>query len=208
MKHSKQEKIEYLFDEIGRINDSLVQEAMVYRREPKKLPIKAVSVAATLLVACLVLFRVGSGLLPKVSKDDIAVNESGRIASLERLLTEHTDTLDCRPLSAQGELNFFDSNAYLVWQESNGNRLYVSRPLKADELEKLKTMATQGTPVGNTSPVLDCRVWILCGDGSVFSPYLRSSAGNIGVGELFDYNAEIIPSSNFTAYVSDILQTP
>lgn len=208
MKYSKQEKIEYLFDEIGRINDSLVQEAMVYRREPKKLPIKAISVAATLLVACLVLFRVGSGLLPKVSKDDTAVNESGRIASLESLLTEHTDTLDCRLLSAQGELNFFDSNAYLVWQESNGNRLYVSRPLKADELEKLKTMATQGTLVGNTSPALDCRVWILCGDGSVFSPYLRSSAGNIGMGELFDYNAEIIPSSNFTAYVSDILQTP
>ena len=208
MKHSKQEKIEYLFDEIGRINDSLIHEAMVYRRVPKKLPIKAISVAASLLVACLVLFHAGSGILSKFSRDEGTVDEALRAASLEQLLTEQTDLLDCRLLSAEGELAFFDGNAYLVWQETNGNRLYVSRPLASYELEKLKKTAMQGTPVGEESPVSDCRVWILCGDGSVFSPYLRSSAGNIGVGELFDYNAEVIPSSDFTTYVSDILKTP
>ena len=63
----------------------------------------------------------------------------------------------------------------------------------------------KGTPVGESPQALSYRVWIVMGDGSVVTPHLKPSDGNVGSAELFDYNAELIPSQAFNSQISEIL---
>ena len=81
----------------------------------------------------------------------------------------------------------------------------MSRALTKDEVDQIYRSIGKGTKVGDTSPSPDCHVWVLCGNGEVLSPYLLASAGNVGNAELFDYNAELIPSEQLISCIADIL---
>ena len=99
------------------------------------------------------------------------------------------------------EIDFFNG-AYLIWQSKSGG--YCLKKLPDYSLRRL-TSNIGGMAVGDDEEItLGTKVWISCGDGTVISPYLKASAGNIGYGELFNYEPEIIPSKSFNSCVSNL----
>ena len=208
MRHTKEQKIAYLFDEIGGISDVLITEAAYYRPQKRRPPVlKYVGIAASILLCCLILFRVGDMIGSKLFAPKKDEAETVPVTSLDVLLTEYSDDLQYTTVSSTGELDLFGGEAYLVWQEEGSNTFCVSRFLTKAEVQSLKRSIPSGQTVGEdpvSAPA--CRVWIVCGDGTVITPYLKLTDGNVGVGELFDYDPELTPSSSFTSYVSDILE--
>lgn len=98
----------------------------------------------------------------------------------------------------------YTGNASLVWQYADGDEVYVTT-LSSTQLGELKEAMGSGKEVGESSPELDCYVWIVDGQGTVVSPYLKDGAGNEGCA-VFDYEAEIIPDDEFVECVSEILK--
>ena len=210
MKERNAKKIEYLFDEIGGISDVLINEAAVYHEAHKKRhfgTLKVLAVAACLVLCFALTAHTLVSLLDgwQVEKDD-QTNVFEEEVMLDRLLTDYPDRITYTTLSSAGELDLFGDAAYIVWQEEGSDLLCVSRELTRQELEVLREELGKGDRVGTDSPALSCTVWVICGDGEVLSPYLEASAGNVGQGELFAYEAELIPSDALTSCISGILE--
>ncbi len=98
----------------------------------------------------------------------------------------------------------YTGNASLVWQYADGDEVYVAS-LSSTQLGELMGAMGSGKEVGEVSPDLSCYVWIVDGQGTVVSPYLKDGAGNEGC-VVFDYEAEIIPDEEFVECVSEILK--
>lgn len=98
----------------------------------------------------------------------------------------------------------YTGNASLVWQYADGDEVYVAT-LSSTQLDELMGAMGSGKEVGEVSPELSCYVWIVDGQGTVVSPYLKDGAGNEGC-VVFDYEAEIIPDEEFVECVSEILK--
>ena len=208
MKHTRHEKILYLFREIGEIDDSLIHEAQTYRPRRMHLPTRWLTVAAALLL-CVSLVIAGGLLEPLFQKNSGEAPDIGaesEMPMLDRLLASTRGTGVAHPLSHAQDAPYFDGQAYIVWQFVQDGALFISDPLSKDQLLRLTRALEDGESVGGTSPTLTCRVWILPGDGSVLSPYLPNTPGNIGTAELFDYQVEQIPSDALTSCISDILR--
>lgn len=205
MRYRNQEKTKRLFRAIGEIDDWLIHEAEVWQPQRTAFP-RMLMIAACLTLA--LSLSVGAFLISmrNVKQDAENVpNQSDAItSSLDTVLLEHRDTATYTTVSSAEELDFFSGAPCVVWQYKDSTELCVSRALSSGELQKLTTEIDRGTSVGVTAPSLTCQVWLLPGDGTVISPYLKSSSGNIGT-ELFDYNAELIPTERFASCISEIL---
>lgn len=207
MKHDKTKQAIYLFREMGGIDERLIHEAIVYR--PKKSALPRVLLIAAALSLSLVL-AVGAFLVTMQTQKGHSSNDA-LPPSTDR--DEVLPTLDSILLSqsekqsavASNAIEFFGGNAYVVWQRTDSNEIYVSRALTSREVKWLTDEIANGTPVteGEEEPL--CRVWILLGDGNTLSPHLEPSDGNDGAAELFDYHAELIPSTAFNSKLSEIL---
>lgn len=209
MKRTNAEKIKYLFREIGGIDDRLIHEAATYRPRQSAMP------RVMLIAACLALslvLSVGAFLLAN-RKDDASddeavgqppVSESPATPDLDTILLSQRETASYTVLDSADALDLFSGNARVVWQYADSDALCVSRELTGNEIKDLSAELGKGVSVGDASPALSCKVWIVMGDGRVVSPYLKSSAGNCG-SDLFDYNAEILPNATFTSCISEIL---
>ena len=198
-------KAAFLFDEIGNIGDVYLQEALTYRKRRISTQPWIAAVACILVVVL-----VGGALLNSPLFDNIA-GESDKVenpetvtpATLDAFLTENRATLNCTKISA-GEVDYFGS-AYLVLQYEEDETLWRSRDLTKGEVDRILDLLGKGDEVGTSSPELLCRVWLVCEDGTVLSPYLKDTDGNRGHAVLFDYEAEILPSSSLISCISDIL---
>ena len=204
MNHNKMKKAAFLLDEIGNVSDVYLQEALSYR---KKSISQRPWVAA---VACiLVVVLVGGGLLysPILDAfkmfDKVETPEAEEPATLDGYLTEYRSALNCTALQ-KDEVNYFGST-YLILQYKGDETLWRSRNLTAREVERINGLLGKGDSVGTQSPELLCRVWLVTEDGTVLSPYLKKTDGNKGHAVLFDYEAEILPSSDLISCISDIL---
>lgn len=209
MKWTKKEKAEFLFEEIGSVDDRLLAEAMSYRAERYRW-VRPLSAVAAILVAALIgssaLFGGFRSLLQGVggNQAEDGVNEAvnNRLDTFFQDL--RTNTSDSLALFSTPSVSFFD-DAHLVWQYENDPLYYRSRALEATEVEKLLSLIEKGDPVGADAPALTCRVWLVTGDGDVYSPYLPTTPGNRGAALLFDYEAELLPSEALLSCISDIL---
>ncbi len=206
MRYEKNEKAILLFRAIGEIDDRLLHETTLYR------PKKPVLSRALLIAACLtfsLMLSVGAFLITMQTKKDEAVGThapSDGGVSVDTLDTILLEESDAQAPSASGDaIDFFGGEAYLVWQRTDTGEIYVSRALTSYEVEALRSEIPNGTQIKETDSEPLCRVWILLGDGTAVSPHLKPSDGNVGVGELFDYHAELIPSNAFSSKISDIL---
>ena len=203
--NNKRRKAAFLLDEIGNVSDVYLQEALSYKKERFYARPWVAAVACILAVVL-----VGGGLINSPLMDNIfgvfdkaeAPNEEAP-ATLDSFLSENRGALTCTAVS-EDELNYFGST-YLVLQYEGDETLYRSRDLTSREVEKMLDLMGQGASVGEASPTLLCRVWLVCEDGTVLSPYLKNTAGNKGLAVLFDYEAEILPSSSLISCISDIL---
>lgn len=94
--------------------------------------------------------------------------------------------------------------ASIIWQDGESGEIFVEE-LTTAELEGIKRNLGKGEGVGEKSPKLNYRVWIVDENRCVISPYLESGVGNQGF-EIFDYEAEIIPNEELIECISDILK--
>ena len=203
--NNKMKKAAFLLDEIDNVSDVYLQEALSYRKQ------SALTRPWIAAVACiLAVVLVGGGLLysPVVdlfNKFDKAESpqEEQPVATLDGFLVANRTALNCTVLAAD-EIDYFGST-YLVLQYEGDETLQRSRNLTAREVERINSLLGSGEAVGTSSPELLCRVWLVCEDGTVLSPYLKNTEGNKGHAVLFDYEAEILPSSSLISCISDIL---
>lgn len=205
MNRNKIKKAALLLDEIGNVSDVYLQQALTYRKTRSPARPWIAAVACILAVAL-----VGGGLLNSPLMQNIfgglnkaEAPEAQNFATLDSFLAANRDALNCTALQ-EDEIDYFGS-AYLVLQYEEDETLYRSRELTKQELDRLIDLMGTGDEVGTNSPALFCRVWLVCEDGTVLSPYLKNTDGNKGHAVLFDYQAEILPSSSLISCISDIL---
>jgi hypothetical protein len=203
MNRNKMNKAAFLFDEIGNVGDLYLQEALTYRK--KRVNLRPwIAAAACLLVVVLV-----GGLLRSPVLDNIlgggekAEPETQAPVTLDAFLDANRATLNCTEVQ-ENEIDYFGST-YLILQYEGDTAFYRSRNLTEREVDRILGLLGKGDEVGTSSPALLCRVWLVCEDGTVLSPYLKNTDGNKGHAVLFDYEAEILPSSSLISCISDIL---
>ena len=197
MNQNRMKKAAFLLDEIGYVSDVYLEEALTYQKRKFYTRPWVAAVACILAVVL-----VGGGLLRSALLNNIfdgfskadAPEATTTTATLDSFLSENRDTLNCTAISAD-EVNYFGST-YLVLQYEGDQTLYRSRNLTAREAERINNLLGKGDSVGTDSPDLLCRIWLVCEDGTVLSPYLKNTDGNKGHAVLFDYEAEIFPSSD------------
>lgn len=217
---------EYLFDEIGGIDDSYIAAAMSARpvraRRPSRIAVLAA--AAVLVMAMVVALPMrfvtdkddaahegvhdadpNRGTTTSLSTDPPAEDAEQKpdvIESpfeLDSLLSNTSDSFNMG-----GEPDLFDGTPRLLWQTADGVLCGVK--LSASELDHLNREQGKGKQVGDAAMEAEVMVWISYGNGLVVSPYLEDSPGNVGYGELFDYSPEIIPSAAVTGRIRTIIE--
>lgn len=207
MKLQKRKKAELLYSSMTELDDYLLQEALVYRAAQKRTSRAWIAAAGLAASFVLVFGSVMLGNLVHLESEveDAPVKDAARPISLDAYLLEQGEAAAYATLSAE-EVDLFSAPT-VVWQFAGDDTLCQSRPLKSGEWERLTESISDGTHVGAASPAQACRVWLLDGNGNVITPYLLPSSGNIGM-TLFDYEAELIPSSSFVSCLEEILGTP
>ena len=203
--NNKMKKAAFLLDEIGNVSDVYLQEALAYKKSRWNARPWIAAVACILAVVI-----VGGGLLTSPLLKNVFDGsnkaeqpQAATPATLDSFLSANRETLSCTKIAAD-EVNYFGST-YLVLQYEGDETLYRSRNLTSREVERINEFLGKGDSVGANSPDLLCRVWLVCEDGTVLSPYLKNTDGNKGHAVLFDYEAEILPSSSLISCISDIL---
>ena len=226
MNRDKMKKTAYLFDEIGRIDDRLLQEAMQFdcRTANTVKWRKVLLIAATLSLSLVLMLQMVVGLsrrdwFPSLNKGEEPAPETpseeapmdgaptGNGAwTLDGVLNAGTHGNGVEVLASAAEYGFFDGTARLVWQYRGEEQIYVSRSLTSREVDALlKAMTGTKTAVSSNKEQPLWRIWLVCDNGEVRTPYLEDSQGNIGYGDFFDYHAEVIPAEEWISCVSEIL---
>lgn len=201
-------KAEYLFDEIGLIDDSLVAAAMQESHSKQRtLSLRRVTVAA---VAAAMVFTASVGLtlsalIKKSDNNDGAPTHDGMVDSITLAhALARAESGGAQSFTEAQSIDLFDGKTKIIWE--NAERYYVLDVASGSDRQSLsKALDATYSASQNIGSDDGVRVWISYGDGSVVSPYLRKSAGNVGYGELFDYSPEIVPSDDLARLVDDLI---
>ena len=203
-------KAEYLFDEIGLIDDALVAEAMreggAHRTALSLRRVTVAAVAAAMLFTATVGLTL-SALIRRSDKSDDSPTHDGMIEQITLGDALVRAELSGAQVYAEAQsIDLFDGKTKIIWQGESTDSYYTLDVSSVSDRQRLEraldaTYSTSET-VGTES---DVRVWISYGDGSVISPYLRESAGNVGYGELFDYSPEIVPADDLAKLIDDLI---
>lgn len=117
-------------------------------------------------------------------------------------LFKNSDEREYAKVDSAEKLSY--NEASIIWQDPESGELFVET-LSTAELESIKRNLGKGSHVGESSPKITYRVWIVDENRSVISPYLEAGVGNEGFA-IFDYEAEIIPDEELIECISDILK--
>ena len=214
---------ERLFDELGSIDDRFIHEADTpYKRKSNTLRrFIIIAVAATLSLSLLMgslaigglaILLFGGDTVGKDQHDDIpdngVNNEEKEEPSTPSSLDERLNALrgGVYLTSPKEDLKLFDGSIKVVWRYSDEDYCRYTVITKHEAtilMNKLKSDRGERFD-GNASESM-AELWICAGDGRVISPYLDLSAGNVGYGELFEYEPEYEPSDNFSDYLCEII---
>ena len=230
MNEQNEKRAERLFDAIGGIDDMLIQNAMSPARAREHISQRRrtrFSLVAAACVCCIITVTLLSipnlGTQPStnapVDSDSIASVGSQQSPegngsmledvphSLEYALSQGHSSQRVLRLSGE-EIDLHDNSPKLIWQ-IDGEEYYNVAPIsKASTLDSITTQLDR--PLADLSAEeseqISVKAWIAYGDGRVDSPYLKHTAGNTGYGVLFDYCAEVEPSSELTDTILDLIQ--
>ncbi len=222
MNEKRQQKAEYLLSELGGVHDVYLQEALTWKKQRMdwKLPTAIAASVLALLVALPLLWPLiapdpaGDGVTPPPQGNLGAAEPPMGDASEDQLPSDPTTpmTLDAvlqaatphSTVTSSDALSYF-GDCYLAWQNAGEEGFSRSRALTTAEVDRILYLIRRGEPVGEVSPTPVSRVWLVLGDGTVWTPYLPLTDGNSGAAILFDYNAELLPSSELISCISGIL---
>ena len=125
-----------------------------------------------------------------------------------------SDTLHSVKFSSEGFSTtferdmLFDGSTKLIWKYSDEEDYRVCTISSNSDAKQLRTQLESKSGFKNVSePAKDSidGFWVCFGDGLVYTPYLKSSDGNVGYGELFDYEQELEPSKSFATFIREII---
>lgn len=209
-------KAEYLFDEIGLIDDRIIAEAMatkgvsVKRSIPVRKFVTAVAAAAVMVTVMLGTLVIGSLRGNEDGASSVGTsNQEAQAPNLtlsETLLMAEESEASSSYTSAL-DIDLFDGQKKIVWQSADGGEYYSLDIVGSSESTRLEK-ALERTYVRSeniTSETTGVKLWICYGDGTVISPYIKAGNGNVGYGELFNYSPEIIPSDNFKELIEILI---
>ena len=231
MNRKKEKFAEYLFDEIGNIDDSIIASAMgAYRPARKVFNTRRLAIAAVAATLSLSLFatvfvsilnRAGKDLFESPKNDNVSISADKDDAAdknepdmesptdvattLATRLESLRDTAKAEKLD-KSDIKYFDGYARLIWKYSDEEYYRVCK-ISASQLQRIQSLisADQGELVNSATESSVEGIWISLGDGKVISPCLLSSEGNVGYGSIFDYTAEVEPSDAVSGFICDII---
>ena len=226
---------ELLLEAIGEIDDRFIFEAENYERKKSSLPLRKLIIAAVALSLVFTFtLSLGIGLMLGSSRDkvdndfnnvpnedqdgaDDGFNNAG--ANDENIkpqpITTLEDTLESVKFSSEGFSTtferdmLFDGSTKLIWKYSDEESYRVCTISSASDTKSIQRALEHKKDFSEVSePAVDSidGFWICFGDGLVYTPYLKSSDGNVGYGELFDYEQELEPSKSFATFISEIIK--
>ena len=214
-KDRKRDSAELLFDAIGMIDDSIIEEAERVR-EPKSTPSFAGARRVLALAATVALLSVGvigafliadnADTAPTYDNDGMSESkDDGEYDFYLHLLTA-SGTGGAKRL-AENEIDLFDGSLSLIWCYGEDDSYYKLSLDSTTSEKQIRNKLSKSNVIMNAERAreISYRVWISFGNGEVVSPYLKESKGNVGYGELFEYNPEVEPDSSFTSLVSDAI---
>jgi hypothetical protein len=224
-KHSKDSEL--LLEAIGEIDDRFIFEAENYERKKSSLPLRKLIIAAVALSLVFTLtLSFGIGLMLTNIKDLIEDSFDGAteetqddadnkiepgvqpITTLEDAL--HSVKFSSESFSTTLERDMlFDGSTKLIWKYSDEESYRVctiSSNYDAKQLRKQLEDKNGFKDVGESAADSIDGFWICFGDGLVYTPYLRSSGGNVGYGEIFEYEQELEPSKSFATLICEIIK--
>ena len=218
MRYDKLPHAERLFDAIGLIEDGILVEAETtqvlrpyVRRRGQIRSLIALACAFSVITAGVLgsalvslLFPTGESHAPESSAPDASTPV---LETLQESLQWAESSGAAATVSDVGAIDFFDGTAKIIWRgedESQYRVITVASPAEADRiLDRLKVAGTPLAPDSAYDPTYS--VWISRGDGTVVSPYLKPSAGNVGYACLFDYAPEVEPDEELAALIRGVV---
>lgn len=226
---------ELLLEAIGEIDDRFIFEAESYERKKSSFPLRKLIIAAVALSLVFTFtLSLGIGLMLGSSRDKVDNDSAGAPnedqdgaddgfnnagANDENIkpqpITTLEDTLESVRYSSE-ELKspferdmLFDGSTKLIWKYSDEESYRVCTISSASDTKSIQRALEHKKDFSEVSePAVDSidGFWICFGDGLVYTPYLKSSDGNVGYGELFDYEQELEPSKSFATFISEIIK--
>ena len=209
-----------LLDAIGGIEDRFIFEAMdpapIRRTAPlfRRFALVGVSLALALCVGMTSLIaslmqKSGSSESPEQPSEQATpapdlnvttVTLTAALADLRDSTAHRTETAD--------ELDLHGGKGMIVWKYADEEFYRTVRLSYGDSYilsQKLK-LGKDFTEVGEDFDANGIEgVWICTGDGTVVSPFLKLTNGNVGYGRLFTYEAELEPSGEFTELTIELI---
>ena len=222
-----QKKTDQLMDAIGGIDDLFLNEAMNWQelsvrrsqkdvtpeKKTRKSPIRALLIAASLVLVMVIgmsamvsAFMRSSKGVQAPNKDPDVSQSSANGSRLDTLLSECVQSSSFTTCTGE-KIPCFDGTVRVMVEDRSTGELFVSRPLnEAEQKSVQREMKVVGERVA-PNPESDATssaysVWVTLGDGTVLTPCLNPSHGNLGAGTLFDYESERVPTQIFMDLLS------
>ena len=205
--NERMKKAEYLFSELSWIDDRIVNSALEVRGSRRQ----GVKRALVVLVAALLFtaFCIGTFIIGNIAKTNKPEKPSEDAPiTFEEVLSNAANSSRAMTYGSAEDIDLFDGTAKIIWSdkeeyhvihlagESEQNQLYSAmkrsyeRAKEAESRDEAKTL-----------------VWISLGDGRVMTPYLKNTEGNVGYGALFEYQPEIVPTSDMSDLVNNLISS-
>ena len=108
------------------------------------------------------------------------------------------------PSLKKEEIDLFDGSMKIVWKEESED-LYHSLTVTGSGHQSTLSNAMKAKSPEKVQSEPNCALWICYPDGTVVSPDLENTPGNVGYGNLFSYSAEVMPTDRFTDIVNNLL---
>ncbi len=190
------DKAFYLLDEIGGTDDRFIFEAEHYRRRGIGKKLLTISEIAAIVLLCFSAILLNLRFMGILSSKKGENEKPMRLEETLLAYREKTESLYTESVS-------FGKNM-LVWQYEGETGYYVMDLGKsADSLAELIGKGASLTE--EESLKSDLRIWLCMQNGTVLSPQLLCSEGNIGYQCLFDYRSEIEPNKEFILQLEKLL---
>ncbi len=232
MKDNFKEKLDYLVDEMGGIDERYINEALSTVSKQRKISSAKLFVLSAAVICALVLsVFVGAAVSgvkfsPKNSSEKApdSLEQSEQLTS-DRLhveppvnseapsgdiLRELVLSLDKNSFEtvkyAEGERDFlFDRQVRIIWT-FNKEVYYAATVTGEENIKKLEDyFENEESIISTTGQAETFGMWVSFGDGRVLIPYLLYDSGGAVFGNLPDYIPEGYPDDDFANFIFSLI---